>query len=132
MKFLIITYHICYFSSLIHEKTKQFHEVILQQVIARRAFLRYLYSEAAKVKQNEESYIFSGLCQNGKCILRNSVKFYFFTSHVPCGDASIIPIKPEENNSIKRCLKRRYEEMLNASQGKRRKQDLFFIKKNLV
>ncbi|KAL1137758.1 hypothetical protein AAG570_009454 [Ranatra chinensis] len=62
------------------------------EVLARRAFLRYVYSEIKRAHNNESSVLFSGYDGKRKCCLRKDVKFHMFTSHVPCGDASIIPI----------------------------------------
>lgn len=59
-------------------------------MLARRCFLRYLYDQVKKIKENGSSDIFSGYNNNGKCLLRSNVEFILFTSHVPCGDASII------------------------------------------
>ncbi|KAK9509230.1 hypothetical protein O3M35_006588 [Rhynocoris fuscipes] len=82
------------------------------EVLGRRSFLRYLYNEIDTAKKDGESYIFSYKCTNDKCTLLDNIKFYFFTSHIPCGDASIIPMKSFENNVIlRRGLKRRYDDI---------------------
>lgn len=52
------------------------------EVIARRGFLKYLYAEIERGGEIFES--------SGKSfVLKSSVKFHFFTTHVPCGDAAI-------------------------------------------
>lgn len=53
------------------------------EVICRRAFLSYLCNEL-----KNESSIFN-LREQSKFILKLNVKFHFFTTHVPCGDAAI-------------------------------------------
>lgn len=58
------------------------------EVICRRAFLRYLYEQLENVMKSK-SEIF---CKTGADIhLQNDVKFHFFTTQVPCGDAAIFP-----------------------------------------
>lgn len=56
------------------------------EIICRRAFLRYLYTQ---IKKN--SLIFSFDERKLKFCLKTSIKFHFFTTHVPCGDAAILP-----------------------------------------
>uniref|UniRef100_A0A1B6DCN8 tRNA-specific adenosine deaminase 1 n=1 Tax=Clastoptera arizonana TaxID=38151 RepID=A0A1B6DCN8_9HEMI len=60
------------------------------EVLARRCFLRYLYDKIKTMKDSGHSDIFKGT-SNGKFSLKPNVNFILFTSHVPCGDASIIP-----------------------------------------
>lgn len=62
------------------------------EVIARRAFLKYLYSEIVRIQESE---IFE--LQNGCIVLKRNVKFHFFTTHVPCGDAAIFPKSDQED-----------------------------------
>ncbi|XP_077983128.1 tRNA-specific adenosine deaminase 1-like [Glandiceps talaboti] len=68
------------------------------EVIARRAFLRYLYSELGKVYGGNPSKVFQHPDSTGRCRLHNGIKFHLFTSHTPCGDASIFP-KERENET---------------------------------
>lgn len=55
------------------------------EVIAKRAFQRYLYSELKKnngiLQFNDETKSFD---------LQEDISFHFYTSHVPCGDACIV------------------------------------------
>lgn len=55
------------------------------EVIARRSFQRYLYSELRKhngiFKFNETTKTFD---------LQEDISFHFYTSHVPCGDSCIV------------------------------------------
>ncbi|XP_023378918.1 tRNA-specific adenosine deaminase 1 isoform X1 [Pteropus vampyrus] len=62
------------------------------EVIARRSFQRYLLHQlhlAAALKQDS---IFVPGTQKGLWKLRPDLLFVFFSSHTPCGDASIIPM----------------------------------------
>lgn len=56
------------------------------EVIARRGFLKYLYSE---IERDFESEIFDR--KDGIFVLKSDIKFHFFTTHMPCGDAAIFP-----------------------------------------
>lgn len=60
------------------------------EVIARRSFLRYLYGELRSLYVFGKSSVFQSGSDN-KCSLCPGVNFHLFTSHVPCGDASIFP-----------------------------------------
>lgn len=55
------------------------------EVMCRRAFLRYLYQELSESRSD----LFS--CDTLKFELKPEVKFHFFTTCVPCGDAAIFP-----------------------------------------
>lgn len=62
------------------------------EVIARRSFQRYLLHQlhlAAALKQDS---IFVPGTHKGLWKLRPDLSFVFFSSHTPCGDASIIPM----------------------------------------
>lgn len=50
-------------------------------------FLIYLYENVRKALNNKES-IFN--YDNGKLILKDNIEFIFYSSQLPCGDASII------------------------------------------
>eukprot|EP00794_Sanderia_malayensis_P019195 gene19195-21117_t len=60
------------------------------EMLARRLLLRYFYDQLTKVTCNEKS-IFTCESLDGKFSLKPGVRFHFFTSHTPCGDASIFP-----------------------------------------
>ncbi|XP_078256934.1 tRNA-specific adenosine deaminase 1 isoform X2 [Rhinoraja longicauda] len=61
------------------------------EVTARRGFLRYLYCQLKEAFTNKNS-IFITDGQKAKWKLKPGIRFVFFTSHTPCGDASIIPM----------------------------------------
>uniref|UniRef100_A0A3Q3EWW2 tRNA-specific adenosine deaminase 1 n=1 Tax=Labrus bergylta TaxID=56723 RepID=A0A3Q3EWW2_9LABR len=52
----------------------------------------YLTSELHRAVSGEESSVFCRGDERGKWKLQPGVSFIFFTSHTPCGDASIIPM----------------------------------------
>lgn len=59
------------------------------EVLARRAFIRYLYHQI-KTETVANSSIFKKL--GTKYVLHEDVRWHMYTSQVPCGDASIIPM----------------------------------------
>lgn len=69
------------------------------EVMARRGFLRYLYHQVLMTYQTGSSEIFKCF-SGGKCVIKGNVTFHFFTSHVPCGDASIIPKVPLSETDV--------------------------------
>lgn len=66
------------------------------EVIAIRAFKRYLMCELEKFMRSSESAIFEGSLAGGYQI-KPTVKYHFFTTHPPCGDATIFPVDSESN-----------------------------------
>ncbi|XP_045893528.1 tRNA-specific adenosine deaminase 1 isoform X1 [Micropterus dolomieu] len=62
------------------------------EVIARRGCVRYLIQELHRAVSGGDSSVFCQADQRGKWRLQPGVSFLFFTSHTPCGDASIIPM----------------------------------------
>ncbi|XP_050085268.1 tRNA-specific adenosine deaminase 1 [Anopheles aquasalis] len=57
------------------------------EVLARRAFLRYLYDQIELAGSQKKS-IFER-SDDRRFMLRDGHSFHFFTTHTPCGDASI-------------------------------------------
>ncbi|XP_012270512.1 tRNA-specific adenosine deaminase 1 [Orussus abietinus] len=78
------------------------------EVLARRAFLRYLYDQLEMLISCQQSNIFL-LNANRKIKVKPHVSFHFFSSHTPCGDCSILP---------------KYENVTNNPLTKRRKTDI--------
>ncbi|XP_058296463.1 tRNA-specific adenosine deaminase 1 isoform X2 [Hylobates moloch] len=62
------------------------------EVIARRSFQRYLLHQLQLAATLKEDSIFVPGTQKGVWKLRRDLIFVFFSSHTPCGDASIIPV----------------------------------------
>ncbi|XP_026283516.1 tRNA-specific adenosine deaminase 1 [Frankliniella occidentalis] len=73
------------------------------EVIARRAFLRYLYHQVCLALRGDESSIFHFKCECGHLCLKTGISFHFYSSHTPCGDASIFP-KDEEMTDVGGCV----------------------------
>lgn len=61
--------------------------------------MRYLYEEIRSMKQNGISRILIGNQDCNNYELKAGVSFHLFTSHVPCGDASIFPKRSYEATS---------------------------------
>ncbi|XP_062245121.1 tRNA-specific adenosine deaminase 1 isoform X1 [Platichthys flesus] len=62
------------------------------EVIARRGCIRYLLQQLHRAVSGGHSSVFCPSEEQGKWRLQPGVSFLFFTSHTPCGDASIIPM----------------------------------------
>nr|XP_020643889.1 tRNA-specific adenosine deaminase 1 [Pogona vitticeps] len=61
------------------------------EVVAKRSFQRYLLHQLGLAMTCRGPSIFVPGSEEGKWALRPQVRFVFFSSHTPCGDASIIP-----------------------------------------
>lgn len=64
------------------------------EIICRRAFIRYLYNEIKYTFNNNTSSIF---IKSDKLVVKSSLSFHFFSSHMPCGDAAIFPKQSSED-----------------------------------
>ncbi|KAM4767546.1 tRNA-specific adenosine deaminase 1 isoform 5-T7 [Cyanocitta cristata] len=70
------------------------------EIVARRSFQRYLLHQLWLAASRQQC-IFSPGTETGKWKLKPNVVFIFFSSHTPCGDASIFPISEPENQLSK-------------------------------
>ncbi|NXF79530.1 ADAT1 deaminase, partial [Sclerurus mexicanus] len=71
------------------------------EVVAKRSFQRYLLHQMWLAASHQQCSIFSPGTETGKWKLKPNIIFVFFSSHTPCGDASIIPICDPENQLSK-------------------------------
>ncbi|XP_067091503.1 tRNA-specific adenosine deaminase 1 [Osmerus mordax] len=67
------------------------------EVIARRGCVRYLTEQLRRAACGEGSSVFTHAGE-GSWRLLPGVSFLFFTSHTPCGDASIIPMMTDSQS----------------------------------
>ncbi|NXW48919.1 ADAT1 deaminase, partial [Nyctiprogne leucopyga] len=71
------------------------------EIVAKRSFQRYLLHQMWLAASHQQCSIFIPGTGTGKWKLKPSIIFVFFSSHTPCGDASIIPISEAENQLSK-------------------------------
>ncbi|KAM4017833.1 tRNA-specific adenosine deaminase 1 isoform 2-T2 [Anomaloglossus baeobatrachus] len=67
------------------------------EIIAKRSFQRYLLHQLSLALSGSLDCVLVPGSDTNKWALRPGVSFVFFTSHTPCGDASIIPMLPLED-----------------------------------
>ncbi|XP_075694598.1 tRNA-specific adenosine deaminase 1 isoform X2 [Rhinoderma darwinii] len=67
------------------------------EIIARRSFQRYLLHQLSLALSRSQDCVLVPGNDPNKWTLKPGVCFMFFTSHTPCGDASIIPMLPLED-----------------------------------
>ncbi|NXK45502.1 ADAT1 deaminase, partial [Chauna torquata] len=67
------------------------------EIVAKRSFQRYLLHQICLAASCQQRSIFIPGTETGKWKLKPNTVFVFFSSHTPCGDASIIPISEPEN-----------------------------------
>ncbi|NXW95206.1 ADAT1 deaminase, partial [Alopecoenas beccarii] len=71
------------------------------EIVAKRSFQRYLLHQVQLAASHQQCNIFIPGTETGKWKLKPNIIFIFFSSHTPCGDASIIPISEPENQLSK-------------------------------
>jgi len=82
------------------------------EVLCRRAFQRYIYSEIQSCMNNKES-ILKYNTETGKFKIQDSIRFHFYVSQAPCGDASTVSLselQTEEEKIINENKKRIFNE----------------------
>ncbi|XP_063802021.1 tRNA-specific adenosine deaminase 1 [Pseudophryne corroboree] len=67
------------------------------EIIAKRSFQRYLLHQLSLALSGSRDSVFVPAGDSATWMLKSEVSFIFFTSHTPCGDASIIPAVPLED-----------------------------------
>ncbi|XP_014116027.1 PREDICTED: tRNA-specific adenosine deaminase 1 isoform X2 [Pseudopodoces humilis] len=70
------------------------------EILAKRSFQRYLLHQLWLAASHQQC-IFSPGTETGKWKLKPNIIFIFFSSHTPCGDASIFPISEPQNQFSK-------------------------------
>ncbi|KFQ22383.1 tRNA-specific adenosine deaminase 1 [Mesitornis unicolor] len=71
------------------------------EIVAKRSFQRYLLHQMWLAASHQHCSIFIPGTETGKWKLKPNILFVFFSSHTPCGDASIIPVSEPENQLSK-------------------------------
>lgn len=76
------------------------------EILARRAFLRYLYDQIDLLLSTKESSVFT-TNEDNRIEIKPGVSFHFYCSQSPCGDCSIIPMNEHETCVASRSTKKR-------------------------
>ncbi|KAM8985615.1 tRNA-specific adenosine deaminase 1 isoform 2-T2 [Ara ararauna] len=71
------------------------------EIVAKRSFQRYLLHQMWLAASHQQCSIFIPGTETGKWKLKPNIIFVFFSSHTPCGDASIIPMSEPANQLCK-------------------------------
>ncbi|XP_072013908.1 tRNA-specific adenosine deaminase 1-like [Amphiura filiformis] len=96
------------------------------EILARRAFLRYLYNQLQAAYSGKPSIFIpsdedaaADDESSGTWRLKDDVLFHLFTSHTPCGDASIFPKGDdnEEMNSVQNDVSKNNQSKCQKDQG---------------
>jgi tRNA-specific adenosine deaminase 1 len=70
------------------------------EVVARRCFARYLISQVKAAKLGHDSLFEPSSENSTQFVLKETREIYFYTSQVPCGDASIMPKESVEQSEL--------------------------------
>lgn len=95
------------------------------EVIARRGFLLYLYENILNAIENQQSIFVK---EGQKYALKDNITFVFYSSQMPCGDASIVPKTEDFSSDIGVLLsssKREAENDLCDLSRKKQKLDIY-------
>lgn len=91
------------------------------EVIARRGCIRYLIQELRRAVTGGVSSVFCQADERGKWRLQPGVSFVFFTSHTPCGDASIIPMTDSQSQPCPPVMSLKDPECTDGGRDRKRK-----------
>lgn len=69
------------------------------EILARRAFIRYLFNEMGRILNGQLSECLE--MNQGKFSVKENVQFQLFVTQPPCGDASIYECDVEEKEDLK-------------------------------
>ncbi|OWF39624.1 tRNA-specific adenosine deaminase 1-like [Mizuhopecten yessoensis] len=103
------------------------------EVLARRAFISYLYDQLTLVYTDQESKVLE-VTENCRVKVKAGVHFHFFSSHTPCGDASIFPIAEDamdntgfkvENHNTSPCQQTQQDGSHVGTGGKSHEENIF-------
>lgn len=86
------------------------------EIMCRRGFLRYLFEQINQSLQGNAS-IFTFNQTTKKFQLDKTVSFHFFTTHAPCGDASIFKISIDQTVEEPQAKKSKIESHPNANES---------------
>ena len=67
------------------------------EVIARRALMRFLFSQLELVSKGQEEVSIFQRKENGKFVLKAGISFHMYVSTAPCGDARVF--SPRQGDS---------------------------------
>ncbi|CAB4063790.1 ADARB [Lepeophtheirus salmonis] len=73
----------------------------INEIVARRCLLLYLYSQLDKLSDKEGDSVFYRLDGNSRCHLKDGVEFHLFITTSPCGDARIFSLHETSLNGNK-------------------------------
>lgn len=69
------------------------------EIMCRRGFLRYLFEQLEHSLQGDDASIFTYSETSKKFQLAKNISFHLFTTHAPCGDASIFKVCADQTEN---------------------------------